>query len=271
MANVPLGPTKPDKPNTLSCHALVVGGRDYGEADRIIQLLTNTGQMSVFAHGARKSRRRFQGAFEPFTTIEMELEPRRRAGLRTVRSASVRRSRLDLRSQLEKIALASYVTELATVVAPEGDPASDLYDLAEQTLEMLLEMPASIMFRRLFELKLIDILGYAPRLNVCVHCEVQLLEISYLDLVRGGLFCAEHAEDGVKVGPKTVAWMGALYGVDISQATRLAAHGPAQDSVIDQSWMDTAAAKLGPSVSSFFAHLLGHPLKSSPLLQTVRL
>jgi DNA repair protein RecO (recombination protein O) len=225
--------------------------------------------MSVFAHGARKSRRRFQGAFEPFTTIEMELERRKRAGLRTVRSAIVRRSRLELRTELEKIALASYVTELASAVAPEDDPASDLYQLVEETLEGLLDMPAMTSSRRLFELKLLDILGYAPRLDVCVHCENPLPAIVHLNLTRGGAFCEEHAENTVRVGPKTVAWLASICGVTVGESVQKAAFGSLEAAEIDEPWRETAALKLGPSVSAFYAHLLGHPLKSSQLLQSV--
>ena len=49
--------------------ALVVGGVDYGEADRVVYLLSREGRLAVFAHGAKTSKRRFQGALEPFTTI----------------------------------------------------------------------------------------------------------------------------------------------------------------------------------------------------------
>ena len=246
-----------------------MGSRDYSESDRIIQMLTAQGRMSVFAHGARKSRRRFQGAFEPFTTIELELERKKRSGLRTVRSTTVIRPRLALRAELEKIALASYVTELASLVAPEDDPSEELYALVEETLEVLMTNPATTVTRRLFELRLLDVLGYAPRLDVCVHCDRHLSAVSFLSFVRGGVFCEEHAENSARIGPKTLAWLGAVYGVEIAPEARSAAFGPEADLEIDEIWQKTAAEKLGPLVSHFYANLLGHPLKSSQLLQSV--
>jgi DNA repair protein RecO (recombination protein O) len=242
-----------------SCRGLVVGGCDYGEADRIIQVLTANGCMRVFAHGARKSRRRFAGALDPFTTVDMALERKRRSGMRTVRSAVVFSSRLAIRDQLEKIALASYIAELGAAVAPEGDPMPGLYETVESTLDLLLDHEPSPMLRRRFELKTIEILGYAPRIDSCVDCGGDLPEIAHLDFARGGLFCAEHAEQAPRIGPKTLAWMAAVYGMGLGEQT------------FDSEWAATAAQKLGGPVGAFFSHLLGYALKSTKLLQVVSL
>jgi len=238
---------------------LVIGGRDYGEADRVVQVLTANGRMSVFAHGARKSRRRFAGALDPFTTVDLELERKRRAGMRTVRSAVGQRSRLGLRAQLETLALACYITELGASVAPEGDPTPALYEAVEATLDSLIDKEPSQMLRRRFELKLIDILGYGPRIDACADCGCDLPEVAHLEFARGGLFCPEHAEQAPRIGPKTQAWMAAVYGLGFGEQA------------FDSVWVETAAQKLGIPITAFFTHLLGYPLKSTKLLQTVSL
>ena len=115
----------------------MVGGTDYGEADRVVVLLTANGRLSAFAHGARKSRRRFGGALEPFTTIEMRLDTRRRGSMPTLASATARRPRLEISRGLDTIALAAYVAELGAAVAPEGDPAPELMVLVEAALDRL--------------------------------------------------------------------------------------------------------------------------------------
>ena len=57
--------------------ALVLGTLDYGEADRLVTLLTRRrGKLTAFAAGARKSRRRFAGALEPGTLLRARLVER---------------------------------------------------------------------------------------------------------------------------------------------------------------------------------------------------
>ena len=58
--------------------ALVLSHLDYGDADRLVTLFTAArGKLTAFAAGARKSRRRFAGALEPFTLIQAKLVERR--------------------------------------------------------------------------------------------------------------------------------------------------------------------------------------------------
>ena len=249
--------------------AIVAGGRNFGESDRIINFVTAQGRLSAFAHGARKSRRRFRGVFENFATVLLEFEPRQRAGMNTIRSASVISSRLELRSDLNKIALASYFVELCAAVAPEDDPADDMFELLEKTLDLLGEEQANTAIRRTFELKLIEALGYSPRLDCCVHCEDELSAICYLDFIRGGAFCQVHAEQAIRVGPKTLVWLSHICGVPVAKKAFEDAADHDGRILFTDEWVHTAAIKLSPVASRFFANLIGRPLKTVELLQTV--
>lgn len=245
---------------------LVVGAVDYGEADRIVHVLSRRGRASLFAPSARKSRRRFAGALEPFTTIEVQLAEGRRRGMPTLASAAVAAPRSSIRTELERIALASYVAELSAAVAPEEDAADPLFDLCASTLDRLddLGAPVGLATRRAFELRLLAALGYAPSLERCVEGGCAIGASTYLDLNRGGIFCEQHRGGARAVGPFTLAWMNGIVG---------AAAGPVGD---DQGGLgpedaQRAATKLGPLTEAFFSQLLGRPLRSSALLATLSL
>nr|MDQ2647496.1 DNA repair protein RecO [Myxococcota bacterium] len=76
-----------------STEALVLRRVEYGDADLIVTLLTlSLGRVSALARGARKSRRRFGGALEPFFTLSVTLEERRSSELFALREASVLRA-----------------------------------------------------------------------------------------------------------------------------------------------------------------------------------
>lgn len=242
--------------------ALVAGGTDFGEADRIVHLITPMGAISAFAHGAKKSKRRFAGALEPFTTIDAELSEgkKRKGGLPTLTAATAVRVRLGLRADLERIALASYIVELSLRTAPEGQECLSQYELTVAALERLETEPARRALRRAFELRLLSELGYAPELSLCVQCGKDPAR-TYLDLQRGGLLCAEHRGAAPEVGPKTLAWTRAV----------LEASALEPEAGFDPEWADTAARKLTPAFTNVWHELVDRPLKSLALLESVHL
>jgi recombinational DNA repair protein (RecF pathway) len=40
----------------IEVEGIVVGGVDYGEADRVVHLVSRGGRIAVFAHGAKTSK-----------------------------------------------------------------------------------------------------------------------------------------------------------------------------------------------------------------------
>lgn len=239
----------------------MAGGVDYGEADRVVHLLTPSGALSVFAHGAKKSRRRFSGCLEPFTTITAQLTESRRAkgGLSTLAQAQAERVRLRIRSALESIALASYVLELSRAVCPEGQDAEAQYALTEAALDLLEAGPATVALRRAFELRSLLNLGYAPELAGCVECGRTDADRSYLDLARGGLLCPLHRGVAPEVGPKTLSWARAV----LTQP--LEAPLPSEDD-FPPPWGETAAQRLARPMAAAWADILERPLKALALL-----
>jgi DNA repair protein RecO (recombination protein O) len=247
---------------SFEVEGLVVGGVDYGDADRVVRLLTEEGRLSAFAHGAKKSRRRFAGALDPFTSIRATLAPsKKQDGMATMTSAVVIDARLPIRSDLKKIALASYVVELGAKVAPEGQATDGVYHLVLSVLDAFArdEASATIAARRAFELALIDALGYRPDLDRCHACQ-EVAETPHLDLVHGGVLCAEHRGRAKEIGPKTMAWMRAVLA-------RRGAFEPLGG--LDAASADRAARALTGAAGEFFANLIGRPLKSAALLEDV--
>lgn len=247
-------------PDAQAVEALVVGGAPSGDADRVVHLLTPDGRLAVFAPQAKRSRRRFGGALEPFTTIEAQLAPqKKRSGLPTLTDATVRRARLALRRDLSTIALASYFSELGFRTAPEGQ-STEVPTLVEAAWDRLLNEPATRRLRRTFELRLMAELGYAPELDRCVACGVAP-DMGFVDLVRGGLLCAIHRGASTRVGPKTLHWLRAV----------LSSPELDESGGVDSEWAETAATKCTGPFVAFFQSLMSRPLHATALLAEVDL
>jgi DNA repair protein RecO (recombination protein O) len=149
--------------------AFVLSSSDYGESDRIASLFTlEHGKIRGFARGARNSRKRFGPALETFARINLQLV--RKDGLSSLRQADVITLHPGIRGNLGGIAHALYACELVDSITPEGQPLPRLYRLLMTYLERLDSGVADEADRRLFEINLLNILGYRPALENCSRC-----------------------------------------------------------------------------------------------------
>jgi len=154
---------------SLTDEGIVVGLMDYREADRIVHLYTKEhGRMSGIARGAKKSVKRFGGAFELFARLTLSFLPAE--NLATISSAEPITIYPGIRKALDTIAYASYAVELVSVLTPERLPNKRVFRLLAAYLEQLDTHPADPSDRYFFEINLLNILGYRPQLDSCTAC-----------------------------------------------------------------------------------------------------
>jgi len=150
--------------------SFVLSSLDYGDSDRIVSLFTlEHGRIKAFARGARKSRRRFGPALEPFARIDAQA--RIKEGLSSLQQADIVCIYPAIRADLGRIAHALYACELVDVITPEGHPLPRLYRLLAAYLDRLETETAVEGDRRFFEINLLNILGYRPSLESCSRCD----------------------------------------------------------------------------------------------------
>lgn len=150
--------------------AFVLSSLDYGDSDRIVALFSlEHGRIKAFARGARKSRKRFGPALEPFARIDVQA--RIKEGLSSLQQADIVNIYPAIRADLERIAHALYACEVVDVITPEGHPIPRLYRLLAAYLDRLETEPAVEDDRRFFEINLLNILGYRPSLETCSRCD----------------------------------------------------------------------------------------------------
>src|SRR5664279_1196589 len=101
--------------------AFVLSSLDYGDSDRIVSLFSlEHGRIKAFARGARKSRKRFGPALEPFARIDAQA--RIKEGLSSLQQADIVSIFPVIRANLERIAHALCACELVDAITPEGHP-----------------------------------------------------------------------------------------------------------------------------------------------------
>src|SRR5688572_23140071 len=166
--------------------AVVLSTVDYGDADRLVTLFTQTrGKLTAFAAGARKSKRRFAGALEPATLVTAQLVERRSDTFR-LDSVDIQRGFYGLRGDLPRIARALYVVELARELVRDNEPHPELFRDVVAYLEALDAGKAGPTSLIAFELTALAGAGFMPRLDRCAVCGGGLGESPRFDPDHGG-------------------------------------------------------------------------------------
>jgi len=173
--------------------AIVLSRFDYGEADRILTLLTpGLGKIKAIAKGIRRPTSRIGGSLEPLAELRLQLARGRTFDV--VTQVTMLHSWLSLHDRLEVTATAWYCGELLERSMEERHAAEPLYLLLRRAYELLDAGMAPARVARWFEMRLCDEMGVRPEVDRCVECD-RLLEAG--DEVRwiarlGGVLCGRH-------------------------------------------------------------------------------
>jgi DNA repair protein RecO (recombination protein O) len=174
-----------------SSEAVVIGGHNLGEADRIVVFYTQSyGKVRAAAAGARRIRSRFGGSLELFSYGRLVYFERPHTDLHRLNEFAIRQPFHALRNSLELLTAASEVAELAGIAGVEGEGSEELFTLIVGALGGLDAGKEPSLLLRTFEIRLLKILGYLPELHKCVKCRGVLPDGNQsFGLNEGGLLC----------------------------------------------------------------------------------
>lgn len=175
---------------------LVLRETEYMESSRILTVLTSThGKLTVKAKGAKRKGSRIAAAAQLLTLSEMTLFVNRdRYTLHEARSVELFRG---LRDDLTKLALGSYFAELLDALSDEDAPDPELMSLGLNALYALSEgLNTQVLIKAAFELRLMCLAGFEPRLSECQVCGERRPAGAMLSLTGGTLFCAGCRPEG---------------------------------------------------------------------------
>jgi DNA repair protein RecO (recombination protein O) len=172
--------------------ALILRRSDFSEADRLLVLATPAGKRRVVAKGVRKTSSRLAGHIELFTHTGLLLAIGR--NLDIVTQSQVLDSFTTLRSDLSSLGGAYYVAELYDKVTEEEEENRPLFALLVETFGALDDGVMRDLVLRMYELRLLDIIGYRPQFHRCPVCQELLTEdANRFSPSLGGVLCPRDA------------------------------------------------------------------------------
>ncbi|HOJ12736.1 MAG TPA: DNA repair protein RecO [Clostridiales bacterium] len=160
----------------IKTQGLVIKEVNTGEADKIITILSKEyGKMSIIAKGARRARSRFTACTQFLCYSEFLLFEGRE--IHTINSCEVIESFSEVGNDLIKLTYAAHIVDLIYDTVQEEQPADKTLKLLLNTLYYLIKTDRSPeLITRIFELRYLCILGYAPYVKGCMNCSKDGLE-----------------------------------------------------------------------------------------------
>jgi DNA repair protein RecO (recombination protein O) len=248
-------------PAEESTPAIVLRARDYAEADRVVTLLTcDFGKLSGIAKGAKASRRRFERKLEPFTQAILYFRRRRYGQLVFI----TRAERIDGAppefDDLAKIALGSYMLELADGLTTEEAEAAAAYSVLTNALAVLSRVTPNIGLRQAFELKLLQATGFGIDFGCCRLCRKPAEpDDGFVRFVaaRGGAVCARCRAQAVEPAVR-------MHASSAAALARLSQSTLAESATLPDGGADGSSA-----IARFLGTILDRKLRSVDFLNSI--
>ncbi len=170
---------------------------NYGDYDLIVTLLTLTeGRISVMAKSAKKSVKRFGGALELFSLLNITCTVGQKQRLPMLQEVSLTHPFSNIRSDILKTAYASYWSEIVLKWMMEGKKEDNLYHLLHGVLKELdAESLSPALLSLVYQSRFLVFSGLRPEMEQCMGCGKKIADVAspYLmfDPHRSGLFCGQ--------------------------------------------------------------------------------
>jgi DNA repair protein RecO (recombination protein O) len=178
---------------TYRDRAVVLRKLDYGEADRIFTLLTQThGKVGAIAKGVRRPASKLGPSLELYGHVDVLLAKGR--GELDVVAQVERVPGYRIEGTVERMAHAALIAELAERVCEDRHPVDGVYELAVTSMIELARESDPRRASAYFMMSALDLLGYAPQLSSCASCEEPLAaKPAAFSADAGGFLCEKCA------------------------------------------------------------------------------
>lgn len=176
----------------FTTEAIVLGTKNWGDADKIIQLFSRErGKLCASAFGCRRPKSPLAGPLQMFQVLDITLSEGERVD--TVRQASVKKRFPMMSSDLNAMAYGAFIAELTLEMMPEDEPQEAVYDWLLNILAVCGEKNPRIVALAA-GWQLLPLAGVGPKYDVCAHCRTAIEGNAFFDAVEGGALCPVCAE-----------------------------------------------------------------------------
>ena len=178
---------------SVKVSGVVIAENNMGDFDKMLTILTpNLGKISCSAKGARRPKSQLMSGSQLMCFGEYMLF--KGSDTYTLNSCEIIELFYNIRTDLEKLTYAMYVTKIVSDVTTENQNSFNTLKLYLNTLYMISETEKDLDFiLSVFKLRILKILGFAPNTRECVGCKTRE-NIRYFSIRDNGFKCKECAK-----------------------------------------------------------------------------
>lgn len=194
--------------------AIVLGSHKFGEADRVVVLLTaEHGKVRAVAKGVRKTKSSIGARLEPMSHVDLSL--RRGRELDTVDQVRLVAPLQNVRDDFDRLRQGLSMVEAVNKITPDREPVPQLFELLTRALHYLNDSRSPLLLASFFW-RLISVEGSMPELDRCVVCGGDA-RLDHFDVLEGGVHCSS-CRSGVPVSQAALAVVRSIVGGRMNEA-----------------------------------------------------
>ncbi|KJJ84722.1 Recombination protein O, RecO [Candidatus Omnitrophus magneticus] len=174
--------------------------------------------------GVRKPYPQFAGNFEMMNRCGISFYRRKKKALDLITGCEAIEPFLNIRKDILRLTYSNYFIELIDKITVEYDVNEGLYTCLSEALRELSGKTNPKHIARIFELKILQSIGFRPRLEQCARCGEEKFSDIFFSAPIGGILCghcANQALVSLKISRGAVNFMKKILEIDISRATRV--------------------------------------------------
>ncbi|MFH1836994.1 MAG: DNA repair protein RecO [Candidatus Omnitrophota bacterium] len=185
-------------------YILIVYTKDFGKIKGVLK-------------GARNPYPQFTGDLEIFTKCEVLFYKKKKGALDLISKCEAVKTFQEIRKDIERLTYANYFIELIDIATDDYDADEKLYNVLTGMLAMLNTSSSAKRTARIFEIKLLEAIGFKPELEKCVECGTTVEDNFRFKTKSGGIVCAGCGSGGLRISTGTVKFLRRIQNSELQK------------------------------------------------------
>lgn len=173
----------------IKVNGIVIAENNMGDFDKMLTILTpNLGKIGCSAKGSRRPKSLLLSGTQFLCFGEYMLF--KGSDHYTMNSCETIEMFYNIRTDLDKLTYASYITKIINDVTTENQNSFNTLKLFLNTLYMISETDKDLNFiTAVFKLRMLKILGFAPNIRECTCCKAKE-NLTHFSIIDNGFKCS---------------------------------------------------------------------------------
>ena len=215
---------------------LILKEQNIREKDKLVYVLTKThGLVRAFVHGAKSFKNKKNNATAMFCYSKISMHESGDAYI--IDEAEPIETFFRLGTDIEKLSLAQYFSELCLTLVQEGEQSEEYLRLMLNSLHFLSKGGRQAeQLKAITELRLMCIAGYMPNLIACNRCGEYETNTMYFDVEQGLLYCENCVSANVLL-PLEIGLIRAMRHIAFSDFEKIYNFSMTSEALLDLSFI----------------------------------